>query len=221
DAHDYRYFPDPDLPPLVLSEEWIERVRGELPELPHMKQERYQRELGLSAYDAQTLTQSREMAAYFEDVVARLGGAEGGAAKTAANWVMVELSGALNRSGLAIEQAPVTSAQLARLIARIRDNTISGKIAKELFDAIWQGEATGEDAVDTLIERKGLKQISDVGALTAIVEEVIAANPKSVDEYRGGKEKALNALVGQAMKATKGKANPAQLAELFRNKLAS
>jgi len=221
DAHDYRYFPDPDLPPLVLSEEWIERVRGELPELPHVKQERYQRELGLSAYDAQTLTQSREMAAYFEDVVARLGGAEGGAAKTAANWVMVELSGALNRSGLAIEQAPVTSAQLARLIARIRDNTISGKIAKELFDAIWQGEATGEDAVDTLIERKGLKQISDVGALTAIVEEVIAANPKSVDEYRGGKEKALNALVGQAMKATKGKANPAQLAELFRNKLAS
>jgi len=221
DAHDYRYFPDPDLPPLVLSEEWIERVRGELPELPHMKQERYQRELGLSAYDAQTLTQSREMAAYFEDVVARLGGAEGGAAKTAANWVMVELSGALNRSGLAIEQAPVTSAQLARLIARIRDNTISGKIAKELFDAIWQGEATGEDAGDTLIERKGLKQISDVGALTAIVEEVIAANPKSVDEYRGGKEKALNALVGQAMKATKGKANPAQLAELFRNKLAS
>jgi len=221
DAHDYRYFPDPDLPPLVLSEEWIERVRGELPELPHMKQERYQRELGLSAYDAQTLTQSREMAAYFEDVVARLGGAEGGAAKTAANWVMVELSGALNRSGLAIEQAPVTSAQLARLIARIRDNTISGKIAKELFDAIWQGEATGEDAVDTLIERKGLKQISDVGVLTAIVEEVIAANPKSVDEYRGGKEKALNALVGQAMKATKGKANPAQLAELFRNKLAS
>ena len=219
DAHDYRYFPDPDLPPLVVSEEWIECVRNELPELPQAQCERYQRDFGLSPYDAQALTQSREMATYFDSVVSALG-ADAAAAKLAANWVMGELSAALNRSGLAIEQAPVGSAQLAGLIRRIRDNTISGKIAKDVFDAIWTGEANGDDAVDMLIERKGLKQISDVGQLAAIVDQIIAANPKSVEEFRGGKDKALNALVGQAMKATKGKGNPAQLAELFRGKLA-
>ncbi|HEY9398137.1 MAG TPA: Asp-tRNA(Asn)/Glu-tRNA(Gln) amidotransferase subunit GatB [Burkholderiales bacterium] len=219
DAHDYRYFPDPDLPPLVVSEEWIECVRNELPELPQAQCERYQRDFGLSPYDAQALTQSREMATYFDSVVSALG-ADAAAAKLAANWVMGELSAALNRSGLAIEQAPVGSAQLAGLIRRIRDNTISGKIAKDVFDAIWTGEANGDDAVDMLIERKGLKQISDVGELAAIVDQIIAANSKSVEEFRGGKDKALNALVGQAMKATKGKGNPAQLAELFRGKLA-
>jgi aspartyl-tRNA(Asn)/glutamyl-tRNA(Gln) amidotransferase subunit B len=219
DAHDYRYFPDPDLPPLVVSEEWIERVRSALPELPQAQCERYQRDFGLSPYDAQALTQSREMAAYFDSVVSALG-ADAAAAKLAANWMMGELSAALNRSGLAIEQAPVGSAQLAGLIRRIRDNTISGKIARDVFDAIWTGEVGGDDAVDMLIERKGLKQISDVGELAAIVDQVIAANPKSVEEFRGGKDKALNALVGQAMKATRGKGNPAQLAELFRAKLA-
>ena len=219
DAHDYRYFPDPDLPPLVVSEEWIERVRSALPELPQVQCERYQRDFGLSPYDAQALTQSREMAAYFDSVVSALS-ADAAAAKLAANWMMGELSAALNRSGLAIEQAPVGSAQLAGLIRRIRDNTISGKIAKDVFDAIWVGEVGGDDAVDMLIERKGLKQISDVGELAAIVDQVIAANPKSVEEFRGGKDKALNALVGQAMKATRGKGNPAQLAELFRAKLA-
>ncbi|HLU77124.1 MAG TPA: Asp-tRNA(Asn)/Glu-tRNA(Gln) amidotransferase subunit GatB [Burkholderiales bacterium] len=220
DAHDYRYFPDPDLPPLAVSEEWIEHVRAGLPELPQAMCERYQREFGLSAYDARTLTQSREMAAYFEDLASRLNGVQdAAAAKLAANWVMGELAAALNRNDLSIEAAPVSAAQLARLLTRIRDNTISGKIARDVFDAIWAGEAGGEDAADVLIERKGLKQISDVGALTAIVEEIIAANPKSVEEFRGGKDKALNALVGQAMKATKGKGNPAQLAELFRAKL--
>ncbi len=218
DAHDYRYFPDPDLPPLIVSEEWIDRVRSELPELPQAQYERYQRDFGLSPYDAQALTQSRETAAYFDSVVSALG-ADTAAAKLAANWVMGELSAALNRSGLAIEQAPVGSTQLAGLIRRIGDNTISGKMAKDVFDAIWNGEAAGDDAVDVLIERKGLKQISDVGELAAIVDQIIAANPKSVEEFRGGKDKALNALVGQAMKATKGKGNPAQLAELFRARL--
>jgi len=214
DAHDYRYFPDPDLLPLVVSEEWLERVRGGLPELPQAKRERYARDYGLSAYDAGLLTQSRETAAYFEDMAGRLGT---GAAKVCANWVSMDLAAALNRDNLDIAQSAVSSAQLAGLVARIRDNTLSGKMARELFDAMWKGEAA---SADELIEKKGLKQISDSGALEAIVDQVIAANPKSVEEYRAGKEKAFNALVGQAMKATRGKGNPAQINEILKKKLA-
>ena len=217
DAHDYRYFPDPDLPPLEVGDAWIERVKSDMPELPAGKRERYQREYGLSPYDAAQLTQSRETAAYFEDTVRRLG-AE--AAKQCANWVTVELAGALNRDGLDIAQTPVPSEQLAALVARVRDNTLSGKMAKDVFDALWKGEGgAGAGAVDAIIASRGMKQISDTGELEGIVDTVIAANPKSVEEFRAGKEKALNALVGQAMKATRGKGNPAALNEIFRRKL--
>ncbi len=219
DAHDYRYFPDPDLLPLEVSESWIERVKSEMTELPAAKRERYMGEYGLSPYDAGQLTQSRETAAYFEDMVQRLGAA---AAKQCANWVTVELAGALNRDGLDIAQTPVSSAGLGALVARVRDNTLSGKMAKDVFDALWKGDGeggAGEGAVDAIIASRGMKQISDTGELEGIVESVIAANPKSVEEFRAGKEKALNALVGQAMKATKGKGNPAVLNEIFRKKL--
>ncbi len=211
EAHDYRYFPDPDLLPLVVPAEWIERVRAALPELPEAKRDRYVRDWGLTAYDAATLTQSREMAGYFEAVVAA-----GVEPKLAANWVMGELAAALNRSGLEIAASPVTSGALAGLLARIRDNTISGKIAKDVFDAMWAGEGTA----DEVIERRGLRQITDTAAIERLVDEVLAANPKSVEEYRAGKEKAFNALVGQVMKATKGKANPAAVNELLKRKLA-
>jgi aspartyl-tRNA(Asn)/glutamyl-tRNA(Gln) amidotransferase subunit B len=217
DAHDYRYFPDPDLLPLKLSEEWIAGIGAQLPELPQAKQARYQSEYGLSAYDALSLTASRETADYFEAVLDELQKLSGGAdAKLVANWVMGEVSAALNRNDLDIERSPVGSAQLAGLLMRIRDNTISGKIAKEVFDALWAGEG---GSADEIIDRKGLKQITDSGALEAIVDEVIAANQKSVEEFRAGKEKAFNALVGQAMKATKGKGNPGQLTELLRKRL--
>jgi aspartyl-tRNA(Asn)/glutamyl-tRNA(Gln) amidotransferase subunit B len=214
DAHDYRYFPDPDLLPLAISEEWIERVRSELPELPQAKQERYQRDFGLSAYDAQALSTSLAMANYFEDVLRQLDGAD---AKLVANWIMGEFSAALNRNDLDIAAAPIASAQLAGLLNRILDKTISGKIAKEVFDALWAGEGK---VADEIIDRKGLKQITDSGALEAIVDAVLKANAKSVEEFRAGKEKAFNALVGQAMKATKGKGNPAQITELLKKKLA-
>ena len=214
DAQDYRYFPDPDLLPLVVSDAWLERVRGGLPELPQAMRERYMRDHGLTAYDAGLLTQSRETAAYFEDIVGRLGTE---AAKICANWVSMDLAAALNRDNLDTAQSPVSSAQLAGLIARIRDNTLSGKMAREVFDAMWKGEAA---SADELIEKKGLRQISDSGALETIVDQVIAANPKSVEEYRSGREKAFNALVGQAMKATRGKGNPAQINEILKKKLA-
>jgi aspartyl-tRNA(Asn)/glutamyl-tRNA(Gln) amidotransferase subunit B len=211
EAHDYRYFPDPDLLPLVVGEVLIEDVRTSLPELPEAKRERYEREWGLSAYDAVTLTQSRELAAYFEDVVAR----PNVEPKLAANWVMGDVSAALNRSDLEVTASPVSSAALAGLLARIRDNTISGKIAKDVFDAMWAGEGSA----DEIIEKKGLKQITDTGAIEKVVDEVLAANPKSVEEFRAGKEKAFNALVGQVMKASKGKANPAAVNELLKRKL--
>ena len=211
EAHDYRYFPDPDLLPLVVSEQWVESVRASLPELPEAKRERYARQWGLSAYDAVTLTQSRELAAYFEDVAAR----PGVEPKLAANWVMGEVAAALNRANLDITASPVSSAALAGLLARIRDNTISGKIAMDVFDAMWAGEGSA----DEIIDRKGLKQITDTGAIETIVDEVIAANPKSVEEFRAGKEKAFNALVGQVMKASKGKASPAAVNELLKRKL--
>jgi aspartyl-tRNA(Asn)/glutamyl-tRNA(Gln) amidotransferase subunit B len=210
DAHDYRYFPDPDLLPLAVSEAWIERVRAGLPELPAAKRTRYVGALGLTEYDAVTLTSSRELAQYFEDLVAA--GAE---AKLAANWVMGELSGALNRAGLDVAASPVPPAALAQLLARIRDNTISGKIAKDVFDAMWAGEG----AADAIIDAKGLKQISDTGAIEQMIDAVLAANAKSVDEFRAGKEKAFNALVGQVMKASRGKANPAQVNEILRRRL--
>ena len=218
DAHDYRYFPDPDLPPLVVEPGFVERVRAELPELPAAMRERFGRTLGLTAYDAVTLTASRATAGYFEQVVAALPD-PGGQAKTAANWVMVEVAAQLNREGLEIGACPVSPAQLARLIARIADGTVSGKIAREVFQAIWDERSTGPDAVDRVIRERGLEQISDAGALERIVDEVLAANPKSVEEFRAGKEKAFNALVGQAMKATRGKANPQQVNELLRRRL--
>jgi aspartyl-tRNA(Asn)/glutamyl-tRNA(Gln) amidotransferase subunit B len=215
DAHDYRYFPDPDLPPLVVSEQWIEEVRSAMPELPQAKRERYHTELGLSAYDAITLTQSRELAEYFE-ATASATASSGFGPKAVANWVMGELSAKLNDAGLDASRSPVGPAALGGLLARVHDGTISGKIAKEVFDAMWAGEG---DA-DAVIERRGLRQISDAGALEAVVAEVLAANPKQVEDYRAGKDKAFNSLVGQVMKATKGKANPAQVNDLLRRKLA-
>ncbi len=213
DAQDYRYFPDPDLPPLAVDEAWIARVRGELPELPAAKKARFMSQYGLTAYDAHTLTASREIADYFEATAAALGQD----AKLAANWVMGELSAALNRHEIDIPASPIAPAQLAKLLARILDNTISGKIAKDVFEAIWSGEQGGD--ADAIISARGLKQISDSGAIEAIVDEVLKANAKSVEEFRAGKEKAFNALVGQVMKASRGQANPAQVNEILKKKL--
>ena len=217
DAHDYRYFPDPDLMPLVIDEAWIARVRSELPELPEAMQTRFVEQYGLTPYDAAGLTSSKAMSAYFEAVANKVGSAN---AKHAANWLMGEVSSQLNRDSLEISEIPVSAAQLALLIQRIADGTISNKIAKDIFQAIWEEKATDEAAADRIIEAKGLKQISDSGALEAILDEVMAANQKSVDEFRSGKEKAFNALIGQAMKATKGRANPQQVTELLKKKLA-
>ena len=212
DAHDYRYFPDPDLPPLVIAPEWVERVRGEMPELPAALAERLQAEHGLPAYDAAMMTASRATADYFLAATAACG-----APKPVANWVMGEISKRLNADGGDIADAPVGPALLGALIRRIQDGTISNNAARQVFEALWSGEATDVDAV---IEAKGLKQMNDTGALEAILDEVLAANAKSVEDYRAGKEKAFGALVGQAMKATKGKANPAQVNELLKKKLA-
>jgi len=211
DAMDYRYFPDPDLLPLTISAEWIEQVKKDMPELPGAMRERFVREFALSQYEAQTLTSSKALAAYYEDVAAQAD------PKAAATWVMGEVSAALNESGLDIAAAPVAPAQLAGLIARVRDGTINNKTAKDVFAALWSREGTTADAI---IEARGLKQISDLSAIERIVDEVLAANQKSVEEFRAGKEKAFNALVGQAMRATKGKANPQQVNDLLRSKLA-
>ena len=215
DAHDYRYFPDPDLMPLEIDAGWIERVRGQLPELPATMQARFVSQYGLSAYDATMLTATKAFAAYYEAVVAGAGAAS---AKPAANWLMGDVASQLNREGIAIDAAPVTPAQLARLLARIADGTVSNNTAKkDVFPAMWAGEHGGD--ADAIIAAKGLKQMSDSGELEKIIDDVLAANAKSVEEFRSGKEKAFNALVGQAMKATKGKANPAQVNELLRKKL--
>ncbi|KAG0162065.1 hypothetical protein DFQ30_004091, partial [Apophysomyces sp. BC1015] len=216
DAHDYRYFPDPDLMPLVIDSAWIAAIGSTLPELPDAMKRRFARQYGLPSYDAGVLTTSKAIAAYYEEVVSKAGAAN---AKSAANWVMGELASQLNRDALAIGQSPVSAAQLALLLARIADGTISNKIAKEIFVSIWEEKAPDDAAVDRIIDAKGLKQISDSGALEAILDEVLIANPKSVDEYRAGKEKAFNALIGQAMKATKGRANPQQVNELLKKKL--
>nr|WP_315481641.1 Asp-tRNA(Asn)/Glu-tRNA(Gln) amidotransferase subunit GatB [uncultured Undibacterium sp.] len=221
DSQDYRYFPDPDLPPLRISREWVEQVRSTMPELPTAMRERFITQFGLSDYDAMIVTQSKAMAAYFEAAVAASpAGDKATQAKQIANWLMGDVSSTLNREGIDITSIPVNAAQLALLLQRIADGTISNKIAKEVFAAMWQTPSADIDLADKVIDAKGLKQISDVGALEKIIDEVMAANQQSVDEYRAGKEKAFNALVGQAMKATKGKGNPAQVNELLKKKLA-
>ena len=210
DAADYRYFPDPDLPPLVIGRDWVERVRSQMVELPWVMAARFVRDYGLPEYDAATLTQSMAMAAYFEATAKACG-----QPKLASNWVMGELSRRLNSGELAFEQLPVSSTQLAALIGRIADGTISNNAAKQVFDVLWSDG--GE--VDAIIEAKGLKQMNDSSSLEAIIDEVLAANAKNVEEYKAGNAKAFNALVGQAMKASKGKANPAQVNELLKKKL--
>ncbi len=212
EANDYRYFPDPDLLPLAIDDVLIDSVRAELPELPDEKAGRFVRDHGLSEYDAGVLTASREMADYYEAVVARLHGNP----KLAANWVMGELSGALNRDGLEVAGSRVDAAALAGLLGRIADDTISGKIAKDVFEAMW---SEGRDA-DSIIADRGLRQITDSSAIEQAIEDVMANNPKQLAEYRAGKDKLFGFFVGQVMKATQGKANPAQLNELLKRKLA-
>jgi len=211
EANDYRYFPDPDLLPLAIGDDLIESVRATLPELPDEKAARFVRDFGLSEYDAGVLTASREMADFYETVVAKLGGQ----AKLAANWVMGELSGALNKDNLDVAQSRVGAEALAGLLARIVDNTISGKIAKDVFEAMWSEGA----AADAIIEAKGLKQITDTSAIEKAIDEVMAKNPQQLADYRSGKDKLFGFFVGQVMKATQGKANPAQLNELLKRKL--
>jgi aspartyl-tRNA(Asn)/glutamyl-tRNA(Gln) amidotransferase subunit B len=210
EANDYRYFPDPDLLPLVIREEDKARVQATMPELPEAMKARFEADYGLSAYDATALTANREVADYFVATVN-----SGAEAKPAANWVMGALSAKLNTEEKAIADSPVTSMQLAQLLKRIQDNTISNNAAKQVFEALWS--SAGE--VDEIIAEKGLKQESDSGAIEAIIDEVLAANQAMVEEYKAGKEKAFNALVGQAMKASKGKANPAQVNEILKKKL--
>jgi aspartyl-tRNA(Asn)/glutamyl-tRNA(Gln) amidotransferase subunit B len=214
EAHDYRYFPDPDLLPVRLDEALIEQMRSELPELPQQKIERYQRDYGLSAYDAGLLTQSLAQANYFEAALRALG-TDAAGAKLTANWMNGELASALNKAELDFTQSPISPASLAGLIKRIADNTLSNKLARDVFAAMWAGE--GE--ADAIIEARGLKQLSDSGEIERIVDEVLAANAKSVEEFRAGKDKAFNALVGQVMKASRGKANPAQVNDVLRKKL--
>jgi aspartyl-tRNA(Asn)/glutamyl-tRNA(Gln) amidotransferase subunit B len=212
DAADYRYFPDPDLPPLVIGRDWVEKTRSEMSELPRVMAARFVADYGLSDYDAGQLTQSKATAAYFEAVAHA-----SKQAKLASNWVMGEVSRRLNAEEKSIEASSVSASQLGALIGRIADSTISNNAARQVFDALWTGE--GQD-VDTLIDAKGLKQMSDTGELETIIDGVLAANAKNVEEVRAGNSKAFNALVGQAMKATKGKANPAQVNELLKKKLA-
>ena len=211
DAHDYRYFPDPDLPPLVIAPEWIAAVRAQMPELPALMAARFQRDYGLPASDAALMTQGKAFAAYFETAAKA-----SGQSKLVANWLMGEVSRRLNAQDLDIAACPVPAKWLAALLGRVSDGTVSNNGARQVFDALWAAEGIDVDAV---IEAKGLKQMSDSGELSAIVDTVIAANAKSVEEYRAGKEKAFNALVGQAMKATQGKGNPAQVGALLKQKL--
>lgn len=211
EANDYRYFPDPDLLPLVITDELIEQIRSELPELPQQKRQRFIDQYGLSAYDASILVSSQDMAEFYENVVKE----SGNKPKLAANWIISELLGALNKAGLEIHESPIHSAQLGRLIARIADDTISGKIAKTIFEALWNKE--GE--VDDIIEARGLKQVSDSGAIEKLIDEIIATNPQQLADYRSGKDKLFGYFVGQAMKASGGKMNPAQLNELLKKKL--
>ena len=216
DAADYRYFPDPDLPPLVIGRDWVERVKGEMAELPRVMAERFVRDYALPEYDATQLTQSKAVAAYFEAAAKACG-----QPKLASNWIMGEVSRRLNASELNIDQSPVSAAQLAALIGRISDNTISNNAARQVFEGLWnkEGPSGSEGDVDAIIEAKGLKQMNDTGELEKIIDEVMAANPKNVEEFKAGNAKALNGLVGPIMKASKGKANPGQVNALLMKKL--
>ena len=225
DAADYRYFPDPDLPPLVIGRDWVERVKSEMAELPRVMAERFVKDYALPEYDATLLTQSKAAAAYFEATAKACG-----QPKLASNWIMGEVSRRLNSGEVTFDNIPVSAAQLGALISRISDNTISNSAARQVFEGLWNGEGADANAdvgdatadaarVDALIEAKGLKQINDTGALEAIIDEVLAANPKNVEEFKAGNAKALNGLVGPIMKASKGKANPAQVNELLMKKL--
>ena len=221
DAADYRYFPDPDLPPLYVARDWVERVKSEMAELPRVMADRFVAQYKLPEYDATTLTQSKVMAAYFETAAHVCE-----QPKLASNWIMGEVSRRLNTGDIGFDNIPVSSTQLGALIVRIHDNTISNNAAKDVFDALWNNaatfstdKATALQQVDAVIDAKGLKQMNDSGALEAIIDEVLAANPDNVEQFRAGKEKAFNALVGQAMKASKGKANPAQVNEMLKKKL--
>ena len=210
EANDYRYFPDPDLLPVIISDDQIEVARAQLPELPKARRARFIADFGVTEYDAHVLTLSRELADFYEVVVTSAGGAAQG--KVAANWVMGEFSGALNKASLELQDSPVSAEKLGGMIARIVDNTISGKIAKQVFGFMWEEGKTA----DEIIAEKGLKQETDTGAIEAIIKDVLTANEKMVEEYKSGKEKAFNGLVGQVMKASKGKANPAQVNELMK-----
>ena len=233
DAQDYRYFPDPDLPPLTIAASWIERIRAAMPELPAAVHARLVTQHGITAYDAAQLTASRALVDYYEAVCAALPATDGASHKLVANWVLGEFSAARNRDGVAVGDAPVAPPRLAELLRRIADGTLSGKMGKEVFDELWR---TGREAsmqsgaieasasagiVDAIIERRGLRQISDAGVIETLVDQVIAANPAIVAEFRAGKERALNSLVGQVMKASKGKADPSRANEILRRRLAS
>jgi aspartyl-tRNA(Asn)/glutamyl-tRNA(Gln) amidotransferase subunit B len=213
EAHDYRYFPDPDLLPLIIEPEFVEQVKTTLPELPDAKRQRFMQQYGLSGYDASVLISTREMANYFEETVKE----SGSEAKLCANWVMVELGAWLNKHNLEIIASPVSAKQLAGLLRRITDKMISGKLAKDVFEAMWKGEG---DA-DTIIAQHGLQQVTDISAIELVIEEVIAKNPKQVADYRSGKEKLFGFFVGQVMKVSQGKANPEQVNELLKKKLSS
>ena len=213
EANDYRYFPDPDLLPVEIDQAFIDEVGKSLPELPDARRERFSAGYGLSAYDAGVLTASRELADYYETVVS----AAGGQGKLSANWVMGELSGALNKAGRDITDSPVSATDLGGLLLRIEDGTISGKIAKQVFEAMWNSEGSA----DAIIEQQGLKQISDSSAIESIIQEVLNNSPKQIEQYRGGQEKVFGYFVGQVMKATQGKANPKQVNELLRKALDS
>jgi len=211
EANDYRYFPDPDLLPVTVSEEDIARIRAELPELPEQKKQRYIEKLGLSDYNAELLTSNRDTAIYFETALTE----SPELSAQLANWILGDLAGALNKAGMEVSAAPITAANLAQLVARIADDTISGKIAKEVFDAMWQGEGSA----DKIIATRGLKQITDSGAIESLIDEVIAANPEQVEQFRAGKEKVLGFFVGKIMQQSQGKANPGQVNALLREKL--
>ncbi len=213
DAHDYRYFPDPDLLPLAIDRQWVEEIRATMPELPGAKRDRLMVDYGLSLYDAKVLTSSLELASYYEAAVAIAGRSN---AKTSANWVMVDLAARLNKEEREIGESPVSAEQLGGLIGRIADGTISTNMARKVFDTLWNGEG---GSADDIIASQGLQQITDHASLEKLIDELLAANATMVAEFRAGKEKAFNALVGQAMKATRGKANPQQVSELLRRKL--
>lgn len=214
DAHDYRYFPCPDLPPLHIDDAWIEKVRSEMPELPQTRKARYSKDFGLSEYHAAQLTQSREMADYFERLLSLAGSQN---AQLVANWIMGDISANLNREEIGFDQCPITAEHMATLIKRIEDKTISSKIAKDVFQSMWSGENGGDP--DAIIEAKGLKQINDSGAISAMIDQVLVENADIVAEFKAGKQKAFNSLVGKVMKVAKGKANPAQVNEILAEKL--